>query len=245
MNTALRVLGIAGLTMFGAVAGANGAVMTFTNQADWEAALSGANVLTENFNGAESNFAANSNGNSAGLVTVDVIGHVGDGDATPLGQTGTGFFSGEVDAFDDDIVSLRFNRSNLLGFALLGLQNDVEINPAGLDLEEIGIEVAGEMFLISDILGLTDPADPGLVPDINSTGAIPFIGFVVDGPINTFLLNHGDLLRDVNGSSEEFLLDGLLLAEAVQDGNDVPAPPALLLLGMGLAGLSLTRRRRR
>ena len=240
MKTALRVLGVAGLTVFGAVAGANAAVMTFTNQVDWEAALAGANILTENFDGAASSFAANSSGNPAGLVTVDMIGGVGD--TGPTGLTGTGFFEGEVDSSSfttGDGLSLNFNRSNILGFALLGLQNDSETTPGGLDLEEIAVEVAGEMFLVSDILGLTDPGDPGTVPTTENTDPIPFIGFVVDIPIDSFLLKHGDLVREVSGGNEEFFLDGLLLAQA-----DVPEPGMLGLLGLGLAGFGLYRRRR-
>ena len=237
MKTALRVLGVAGLTMFGAASVANAAVMTFTNQVDWEAALGGANILTETFDGAASSFAANSVGNPAGLVTVDVIGHVGD--SSNQGLTGTGFFEGEVDSDGSDAASLNFNRSNIFGFALLGLQNDSETTPGSLDLEEIAVEVAGEMFLVSDILGLTDPADPGEVPTTENTDPIPFIGFVVDSPIDSFLLKHGDLVREVSGERENFFLDGLLLAQA-----DVPEPGMLGLLGLGLAGFGLYRRRR-
>ncbi len=237
MKTALRILGVAGLTMFGAVAGANAAVMTFTNQANWEAALAGTNILTENFDGAASSFAANSVGNPAGLVTVDVIGHVGD--SSNQGLTGTGFFEGEVDGNGSDAASLNFNRSNIFGFALLGLQDNSASSPGGLDLEEIGIEVAGEMFLVSDILGLTDPGNPGTVPTTENTDPIPFIGFVVDIPIDSFLFKHGDLVRPVTGDFENFFLDGLLLAQA-----DVPEPGMLGLLGLGLAGFGLYRRRR-
>ena len=235
----LKPLIVAGLTMLGPAAAADAAVLTFTDQAAWQAALGGATILTETFDGAASNFAANSNGNPAGLVTVDVIGH--ENDNSPQGETGTGFFVGEVDSNDPTL--LRFNRPNLLGFALLDLQPEGATDGL-LDLQEIGFEVAGESFLLTDILGLTDPADPGEVPEFESAVPVPFVGFIVDSPVDSFVLQHGDLVRPVENSFENFLLDGLLLAEADDGaGNDVPAPATLMLLGIGLAGLGIARRR--
>lgn len=236
-----RFLGAAtGLAfVIGASAAANAAVMTFDNQTDWEAALGGAVILTENFDGAASNFLPNSNGNPAGLVTVDVIGVGTD----PVGLTGTGFFQARVDSIDP-ALSVRFNRPNLVGVAIVNLQINQELDEE-LDLQEVGFEIGSEMLLLSDILGFSNPGDPGVVPEFDIMEPVPFIGFVVDTPVDNFLVKHGDLVRAVEGSNEAILIDSLLLAQAAdQEPGDVPEPGLLGLLGLGLASLGLYRRRR-
>jgi len=223
---------------------ASAAVITYTDQSAWEAAISGS-ILIEDFNGSASSFSANSNGNSIGTVTtVDLIG--GDGDAGPTGLTGGGFFQGEVDSSSfttGDGLDLDFNISSAMGFALIGLQNDSTTYSDGLDLEEIGIIVNGEDFLISDILGLTDSSDNGgeSVSTVNSDAPIPFIGFISDSAISGFRLTHGDSVAPygVSGGDEEFYLNELRIATV-----PVPAPAPLALIGLGLAAIGFTRRRK-
>ena len=241
----VKSLVVAGLVLGGSAGAANAAVTTFTNQSDWLAARGGANVLTETFDGAASSFPANSIDNPAGLVTVDMIG--GFGNVGSTGLTGTGFLQGKVDSspIGTDGLSLKLNRTGLLGFALFNLRSGPDSSDGLLDLQEIGFAVAGESFLLSDILGLSDPSDPGEVPEFNSAAPVPFVGFIVDSAIDSFILQHGDLVRPVAGGRESFLLDGLALAHAKDPGggSDVPAPAMLMLLGMGLVGLGIARRR--
>ena len=223
---------------------ANAAVMVFTDQTLWENALTGGVFQTENFDGAASNFLPNSSGNVVGtFLTVDVIGH--DGDISRQGLTGTGFFEGEVDSSSittSDGAELVFNFGTpIKGFGLLGLQNDSVTSPGGLDLEEIGIEVNGESFLVSDILGLTNSSNGNSVSTVENTASIPFLGFVSDTEITSFKLLHGDEVAPggVSGGNEEFFVDGLVVATA-----STPEPTTLLsLLVVGGLGLSLKRKK--
>ncbi len=229
---------------------AHAIVSTFTNQADWEAALAGAAFLTEDFDGPASSFASNSTGNPLGPVTVDLEGN-GEGPPDNPGLTGTGFFLVELDSDDQetsDGLELQFNRPNMLGVAFLGLQDEGGTNLT-LDLEEIGFDfgtggVPGFEFLACEVLSLCTPAPPTDVVDTLTEGVIPFIGFVFDAPRDDFELNHGDAIRNltVDGDSEDFLIDRLIVAEAA---TAVPEPGAVALLGVGLIGLIWTRRRRR
>ncbi len=226
------------------------AITVFTDQTAWENALSGASFETENFDGAASSFDANSTGNVIGsFLTVDLIGGVGD--TGPTGLTGDGFFLGEVDASGDDALTLKFNTgSAVTGFGILGWQNDEPDGDAppggGLDLEEYGIEVNGDRFLLSDILGLTNSSDGNPIEDsINSSGPIPFVGFISDTQITSFSLLHGDLVvpAGVSGSSDDFLMDGIVIASTTPAST--PEPASILgLLAVGAVGAASKLKRK-
>jgi len=119
-------IGLMALGIVSIAQGSAGAtVLTFTDQAAWEAALPGATFLTETFDGPANSFAPNSFGNPAGLVTIDIDG--GDDDSGPTGITGTGFLQGELDSSGPGELKIDFNRPNMIGVAFLGFQ----IHPVG------------------------------------------------------------------------------------------------------------------
>jgi hypothetical protein len=228
--------------ILGLAAQSHAGIITYTDYSAWQAALGGSSQVTEDFNGSASNFSANSTGNSIGTyTTLDLIGGVGD--PGPTGLTDDGFLEGEVDSSSfstSDGLSLQFNASNIFGFGILGLQNDSNSSPGGLDLEEVGIEFGGESFLVSDILGLTNSSDGNSVSSTENSQPIPFIGFLSDTTASSFSFVHGDsvALGGVSGGNEAFYIDSLVLARA-----DVPEPSAIALLALGLTWLGLMRRK--
>lgn len=244
----IRPVCLAAMLSVLACGSANAAVIsTYTDRTAWEAALAGAVFSQEGFGGDAVSFDANSSGNLIGDISVELIGGVGD--PGPTGLTGSGFFQAEVDsrAVDSDQgLSVALHYQPFMGFGLLGLQNDNISNPASLDLQELALSVAGDYFLITDLLGLTDSANmTGSIPVIENDTAIPFIGFVLDVPISSFTFVHADLAYadGVSGATEEFYLDGLVFASAGTGQRmmrQLPEPSVLVLM---LSGLALLGRR--
>jgi hypothetical protein len=215
---------------------ASAGIISFTDEALWLAALGGATVTTETFDGAASSFDANSTGNSIGSgLTLDLIGGVGD--TGPTGLTGSGKLEFEVDSSsftNSDGLNIRISGLSAMGFALRNLTDDSLFSPA-VNLHEIGIDIGGTSFLISDVLGLTSGTETSAADAI-----APFIGFVSsDSIISSFTFVHGDAIRSVSGGTESFFLEGLSVAAV----ESVPAPGTLALFGLGLAGLVWKRRK--
>lgn len=237
---------MATMAAFCAAQPAAAAVVAYTDVASWTAAVSGFGpTSTESFNGAPSSFAANSTGNVIGLqTTVDLIGGVTD--TGPTGLTGNGYFQGEVDSNGRDALSLNFNfASGIGGFALNDFRNDSATNPRGLQLQEIGIVIDGQSYLVSDLLGRTNSATTSNVSGTASTGSF-FLGFVSDTNLTGFSLIHGDLVSPgftVSGNNEEFYIGSMTLAAPAPSTVPVPAALPLLLAGLG-AFVALGWRRR-
>ncbi|MDW3223996.1 MAG: VPLPA-CTERM sorting domain-containing protein [Paracoccaceae bacterium] len=240
--TKSRAIGLAGMLSIAALsAHAASLVTVFTDQALFEAAI--ATPVTEDFNGDRVEFADNSKRNPVGLqTTVDVIG--GFDDDSFNGIDGNGFFNGEVDSSlvgSGDGESYVFNTGPIFGFGLVGLQNDNLTDPAGLDLEEIGISFGTESFLLSDILGLTNSSDGQNVNSVENTDPV-FVGFLSTDAQFGFSLFHGDDVAPggVDGGNERFFLDALIV-----DVAPVPLPAGLPLLLGGLGAMAFLRRKAR
>ena len=193
-------------------------IVPFLSQPDWESAVSSHTVLTEDFSGPPSSFDANSVGNLLGLVSVSLLGGVGE--TGPTGLTGSGFFEGEVDASGTDKLAIEFSFQPSYAFALIGLQDDSLSDHDALDLEEMGISIGSVSWRLSELLGV-------------AKSDVPFLGFVSDQLIDSFTFFHPNVVR----TSEEFYLDALAIAIQPQS---VPEPPMLLILLSGLFGLLLS-----
>ena len=203
---------------------AQAALMTFLDRGEWESALSNPLIIFDNFSGNANSFSANSSGNILGGTAVNLLGGIRD--PGPTGLTGNGFFQGEVDYSGADSLSLLFSFEDTYGFALSGLQNDSISNPSALALDEIGLSVGAEQFVLSDLAGKV-------------SSDLPFLGFVSDELIDSFGFFHSGEIRSMTRTSEEFYLDSLLFAGA---SSPVSEPPMLLILATGLLGLGLARK---
>ncbi len=227
-------------------------VSTYTDRSAWEAALVGSVFDEEGFAGDARAFASNSELNVVGDLSIDMVGTVDTSDR--LGLTGSGFFEGEVDSSsftDGDGLNIRFHHAAAMGIGLLGLQNDELDLPADLNLSEIGLLFGGDSFLVNDILDGTNTKDQSRqVSGRKSTGLIPFIGFVFDAPLESFMFVHGDQVarNGVAWESEEFYLDGVVVASqraGLVRQYSVPEPGSLILLLSGFAVLFVNKRMRR
>jgi len=222
------------------------AVIPFTDEEAWREALGETVISTQTFTGESINFQGDTNGNPLGVFSVDLLGGVDD--SGPTGLTGSGFFQGEVDAGTSSPLRLRFHTPLTYGFSILGLQNDSTSNSASLHLEEIGIAVGNQQWLISDILGLSAPGDGLPVPNTPSVGSIDFLGFVSDQTFEQFHIIAGEDVRDVSGSTEEFFIAGFQYASIFpepqnEESISVPEPSSVVLLGLGMMGLFCSRNR--
>ncbi|MCK5662422.1 MAG: hypothetical protein KAI17_03000, partial [Thiotrichaceae bacterium] len=192
------------------------AVIPILNQSDWENVLSGSVFSVHDFLGSSTSFSANSTGNPIGSLSVTLNGGVGDPGFT--GLTGKGFFQSEVDSSGTDALSISFSFDTAYGFALTGLQNDSLSNKSSLSLDEVAISIGSDYWVLSELVK-------------QSTSDIPFLGFVSTETIDSFSFFHAGLVRTIGRKSEEFFLDGLIIAKSPVS---VIEPPVFVLLLAGL-----------
>ncbi len=226
---------------------ASAAVVAYTDFSAWQTAVSGnGSITTEDFNGPASSFSANSSGNVIGAQTTVAL----DGgflDAGPTGLTGNGYFRGEVDSsskFLSDGLGLDFSFATAVGgFALNDFRSIDFGKGKGLMLQEIGIVVAGQSYLLSDLLGLTDSTDGRNVKKEKAKGPV-FLGFASDTDLSGFSLIHGDFVAAgyVSGNNEEFMIGSLSLASPAPSTVPVPAALPMLMAGLGVFGVIGWRR---
>ncbi|MEM9736111.1 MAG: hypothetical protein AAF908_05855 [Pseudomonadota bacterium] len=235
-------------------------ISVFTDRGAWETAVTQqqtfGEIVVEDFSGPRRDFLRASTGNQIGSqTTLDVLSTVEPGNPPPPAFiTGTGALQIiTIGTSTSAPISYRLNVGGVHGFALTGtfVAPILQANRI-IEYQELGIRVAGQSFIVSDILGLTDSSNGQPVPAIRRRGlplsnpgdieAVPlFIGFASDMPLGSFELVHGDLVvpQGVPGSFEVSSVDDLVLATAI------PLPAGLPLLAAGLGLFAMLRRRRR
>jgi len=216
---------------------AGAAVTAFDDAAAWRAAVGAVAVAT--LDGPADVFADGSSGNPVGaLLRLDVVGTAGP--SATIGLTGAGFLEGAVSGSAGAPLALGISAVvPVRGIALVGLQDNNATTP--FDASEIGFEVDGASFLLSDILGLTTSAD-GAAIDTDINVGRTFVGFASAAPITDFRIVHGDRVAPggVSGAFEAFWVDEIEVATA-----PIPLPAGLPLLLGGLVTLGAAARMRR
>ncbi len=215
-------------------------IITYTAQTEWEALFGSNTIYAETFDDGAEEISANDS-----LVfdnmRITSVGYGSDNDSTYQGTTNSGYFQGEVDSsdrFDSSADGQSFTVSFDVTTNAFAITDFTMIDDPYLDIAEFGFEINGESFLLSDLLGYSDPSASGTVDDIWDLAAVEFIGFLSTEEIESFSLIHGELVRDVSGSTEEFMFDDLLFGQVAE----VSEPPAYALLALGLCGLIKRRR---
>ncbi len=238
MKTTLRGLALAGMAVFGSAGAAQAAPVV--------ADFTGSVLLTEKLildlgNGLQVSVEALGNPGGPGgdapfpEDVITIFGDVhrnGEGIGARLESSAGG---NDLDGFDDaERLQFTFNQPvTLLSVVFENVDpNDEQQN--GDDQFDMAVDDVD-----IDVLALLGTEDLILLPDGDGTGGdshlADFTGAGLTGTVFDFYTT------DVN---DDYRIRQFLV-EAVGEGADVPAPPALMLLGLGLAGLGFAGRYRR
>lgn len=230
MRTVLRASMVAGVALFGTVGAAQAAPVV----ADFSGPIGTFEQLEIDLGGglAVLVFPSTHNGGAGGDapfppgLTINVFGHR-NGEGVGVRNLSSGFIDDLDSFFASELLQFTFNQPvTLLSAVFENVQGNDEFDMA---VDDVDVDVEA-------LLGADD-----LV-------ALPDGGFGDDSSLADFAGDGltGTVFQFYTTDTNDTYRIRQFLVEAVGDegGADVPAPSALLLLGMGLAGLGVARLRR-